>query len=64
MFSALFEIPIFNYFFAVLFPHDGNAFKAQTNQNLSHLIGWDCSGNSAGVGGGVIFEILWDISRT
>ena len=39
MFSALFEIPIFNYFFAVLFPRDGNGFKAQTNQNLSHLIG-------------------------
>jgi len=64
MFSALLEIPILNYFFTIGFPCDGNGFKAQAIQNLSHLIGCDCSCNSAGVSGRVVFEILWDISRT
>ena len=38
-FGSLFEIPTLYYFFGILFPRDGNIFKAQTNQNLSHLIG-------------------------
>jgi hypothetical protein len=39
MFRAFLEIPILDYFVAVLFPRDGNVFETQANQNLSYLIG-------------------------